>query len=150
MAESKIVDTYGRNSFIIEIDGRKYRRSRVYLRKATGDLDKAECNMHLNEIIPFSHEEAREATSEEKGRESDVASSSSAETMIKDEVIVEEEEIVTNATNSWDTGTSYATGRNPQRKESHQVFCLNTMSYISFFILQEGGCSWICYVSVFI
>ena len=77
--KAKVVDTYGRNSFIIEIDGRRYRRSRVHLRKATCDLDKSECNMHLNEIIPFSHEEAGEATSEEKDRGSNTASSSSAE-----------------------------------------------------------------------
>ena len=76
--KAKVVDTYGENSFIIEIDGRN-RRSRVHLRKATGDLDKAECNIHRNEIMPFSYEEAGEATSEEKDRESNIVSSSSAE-----------------------------------------------------------------------
>ena len=40
----------------------------MHLRKATGDLDKAECNTHMNEVIPFSYEEAGEATSEEKDR----------------------------------------------------------------------------------
>ena len=99
MAESKIVDTCDRNWFTIEIDGRKYRGNRVYLRRAVGDPDKTECNMHLNEIIPFSHEEAGKATSEEKGRKSNVANSSSAETVIKHGVIVEEEETVTNAIN---------------------------------------------------
>ena len=64
----------------------------MHLRKATGNLDKADCNMYMNEIIPFSHEEAGEATSEEKDRGSNIASSSSGETMIKDGVIVEEEE----------------------------------------------------------
>ena len=61
--KANVVDYYSRNSFVIEIDGRRYRRSRVHLLKATGDLDKAECNMYLNEIIPFSHEEVGEATS---------------------------------------------------------------------------------------
>ena len=116
MGESKVVDTYRRNSFIIEIDGRGYRRSRVLHRKSTSDLDKAECNMYPNGIIPFRHEKADEATSEEKSRESNVASSSSAETMIKDGVIVKEEETVANATNSSDTDTSYATERNPRER----------------------------------
>ena len=66
--KAKVVDTYGRNSFIIKIDGRRYHRSRVHLRKATGDLDKADCNMYMNERIPFSQEEAGEATFEEKDR----------------------------------------------------------------------------------
>ena len=70
--------------------------------------------MYMNEIVPFSHEEAGEATSEEKDRGSKIASSTSAETMIKDGVIVEEEETVTNATNSSNTDTSYATERNPR------------------------------------
>ena len=68
----------------------------------------------MNEIIPFSHEEASEATSEEKEGGSNIASSKSAEAMIKDEVIVEEEETVANATNSSHTDTSYATERNPR------------------------------------
>ena len=88
----------------------------MHLRKATGDLDKADCNMYMNEIIPFSHEEAGEATFEEKDRGSNNASSNSAETMIKDGVIVEEGETVTNATNSWDTDTSYAAERNPKER----------------------------------
>ena len=72
--------------------------------------------MYLNEIIPFSHDETGEATSEEKDRESNGASSSSAETMIKDGVIVIEEETVTNATNSWDIDTPYAAERNPRER----------------------------------
>ena len=88
----------------------------MHLRRATGDLDKADCNMYVNEIIPFSHEEAGEATFEEKDRGSNNASSSSAETMIKDGVIVEEEEAVGNATNSPGTDTSYTAERNPRER----------------------------------
>ena len=32
--KAKVVGKYGRNSFIIELDGKQYRRSRVHLRKA--------------------------------------------------------------------------------------------------------------------
>ena len=72
--------------------------------------------MHMKEIMLFSHEEPGEATSKEKDRGSNIASSSSAQTMIKDEVIVAEEETVENATNSSDTDTSYATERNPRER----------------------------------
>ena len=123
---AKVVDIYGRNSLIIEIDWRRYHRSRVYLREAIGDLEKVDCNMYMNEIIPFSHEEAGEATSEEKDRGSNIARSCSAETMIKDGIIVEEEETMANATKSSDTDTSYAVERNPEKKEAAE-FSVSTL-----------------------
>ena len=72
--------------------------------------------MQMNEIIPFSHEEAGEAMSEEKVRGSKIASTSSAKIMIKDGVIVEEEETMSNATNSSDADTSFAAERNPKER----------------------------------
>ena len=61
--KEKVVYICIRNSFTIEIDARRYHRSRVHLRGVIGKLDKTECSVDLNEIIPFSNNEADEPTS---------------------------------------------------------------------------------------
>ena len=55
--KGKVIDTYGRNSFIVEIDGKIYRRSRVHLRKATDDPNKAVRDLRMSESIQISEDE---------------------------------------------------------------------------------------------
>ena len=61
------------------------------IRRATGNLDRAECSVHLNEIMPSSNDEVGELTYEEKDKGSDLTSLNSAESMINDGVIMQEE-----------------------------------------------------------
>ena len=55
--KGKVVESCGRNSFIVEIDGKQYRRSRVHLRKATSDPDETGGDLMMSATIPISEDE---------------------------------------------------------------------------------------------
>lgn len=94
----KVVDTYGRNSFIVEIRGRQYRRSRVHLRKATSNSNEVECNLHLDEMTPITEDEENKAPDDKDDESNNGANLTSAEHAVGERVAIEDG-IVSNSSN---------------------------------------------------